>query len=106
MQPRLFKMANGHLTLEFDAYDSDLWRAVGAYLEDVLGFDRRGETFDGWDEGIVKSFQRDSLLLKAGWSHWADGDYLQSDSCSGDELLSKLFAAIKPDLSFRPIQDQ
>ncbi|WP_097304077.1 hypothetical protein [Pseudomonas chlororaphis] len=103
MQPRLFAMASGYLCLEFDAYGSELRRSVCTYLVDGLGFGRRGEVVDGWDEGIAQSFCLGEVVLEAGWSHWADGDYLQSVSPAGDELLRLLFAAIGPDLLFRPL---
>lgn len=99
---RLFEMANCYLCLEFDAYSSELWFAVCAYLVEELGFERRGELIDGWDEGISPSFVRDGLELQAGWSHWADGDYLLAACPRGDQLLREIFAAMGPDLSFQP----
>jgi len=104
-QPRLFPTNNEHLTLEFDAYGSELRCAVCAYLVEELGFERRGELVDGWDEGISPSFVRDGLELQAGWSHWADGDYLLAVCPRGDQLLHDIFAAIRPDLSFHPRDD-
>lgn len=101
MQPRLFKAANGHLTLEFDAYGSELQQAVGAFLVQGLGFERCGETADGWDVGVAQSFRRGEVLIEAGWCHWADGDYLLSACVAGDALLRRVFMAIEADLSFR-----
>lgn len=101
-RPRLFPVHSKHMTLEFDAYDSDLRCAVCAYLVEELGFERRGERVDGWDEGISPSFVRDGLELQAGWSHWADGDYLVAVCDRGDQLLREIFAATGPDLSFQP----
>ena len=100
-RPRLSPAANQHLSLEFDAYDSELWLAVCAYLVE-LGFERRGEPVDAWDEGIWPSFVRDGLELMAGWSHWADGDYLLAVCARGDQLLHDILAAMRPDLSFHP----
>lgn len=101
-RPRLFPVHSKHMTLEFDAYGSELWFAVCAYLVEELGFERRGELIDGWDEGILPSFVRDGLELQAGWSHWADGDYLLAVCPRGDQLLHEILAAMRPDLSFQP----
>lgn len=86
----IYPAANGHFSLEFGSYDSLLWQKISRYLETDLGFVRVGDVVVGLDEGIRQSFLREGLLIQAGWDNWS-GDYLLSDSASGDELLQSLF---------------
>jgi hypothetical protein len=96
----LHHAANGHLMLELGSVDSALWSALAHHLEDELGFTRTGHVVTGVDEGIRQGFQRDELVLAAGWDPWA-GDYLLSYCVAADDLLRALFAGIGPDDTFR-----
>lgn len=98
MQLSLHTAANGHLFLEFGDYDSKLWEEISRHLEAELGFNRVGDAVVGCDEGIRQSFERNGLLISAGWDNWS-GDYLLSESSLGDELLQSLFGRFRPNIS-------
>ena len=91
----LHTAANGHLSLEFGSYDSELWRTVARHLETELGFHRKGEVVAGFDEGIRQSFECEGVSISAGWDNWS-GDYLLANSSEGDELLSKMYRRFQP----------
>jgi hypothetical protein len=98
MQLSLHTAANGHLSLELGDYESKLWKEISRHLEAELGFSRIGDAVVGCDEGIRQSFEREGLLISAGWDNWS-GDYFLSESSLGDELLQSLFARFRPNIS-------
>lgn len=100
MPPTLHHAANGHLMLELGSVDSALWSALSHHLEDELGFTRTGHVVTGIDEGIRPGYQRDELIVAAGWDPWA-GEYLLSSCVAADDLLRVLSAGIGPDETFR-----
>jgi hypothetical protein len=53
------------------------------------------------DEGISQDFVKDGITISAGWDNWS-GEYLLSTSDDGDDLLTKLFAAITSENVFSP----
>ena len=98
MQLALHTAANSYLSLEFGDDESMLWKEISHHLQAELGFDRVGDGVIGCDEGIRQSFERDGLIISAGWDNWS-GDYLLSESSLGDKLLQSLFSHFRPYIS-------
>ena len=92
-RPVIYTAANGHLSIDFEDYDSPVWFKAVSILEKDLGFIRQGEVVIGMDEGILPSLVKDDVSISAGWDNWS-GNYLLSESREGDELLSLLFSKL------------
>ncbi len=92
-KPNLHKAANGHLTIDFEEYNSPKWSKAISILEIELGYDRKGETIAGLDEGIMPPFVKGSISITAGWDNWS-GNYLLSESKETVEILQSLYRKI------------
>ena len=90
MKPTLHTAANGHLTLNLNDESSECWPQIVARLESEFGLRRVGAKVLGVSEGIHPSFEGPEFTLLAGWDNWS-GEYLLSESASGDAFLRKLF---------------
>jgi len=93
--PSIHVAANKHLVIDFNSYDSALYRQACHTLEQTFGFIQNGDTVTGLDEGIGPSFHRADVEISTGWDNWS-GNYLLSNSSEGDDILQLLFARLSP----------
>ena len=91
MNPTISIAASGHVTIDFGAYDSELYQRACATLEVALGFVRQGKTVFGLEQGVEPSFLRDEVEISTGWDNWS-GRYLLANSDPGDAILRHLHA--------------
>lgn len=90
--------ANGHLALNFNDAPKDEWTALVERLETEFGFSRVGKAVLAADSTIYQGFASPDFTLAAGYDCWS-GNYLLSDSASGDEFLERLHDQLKARLT-------
>jgi len=66
------------------------WANICEYLVGTFHFERTGKEIMHVAEGIYQSFSLPQYSLQAGWDDW-NGNYLLSESDSGDECLKDVF---------------
>ncbi|MFJ9450046.1 MULTISPECIES: hypothetical protein [unclassified Herbaspirillum] len=90
MNANLRQAANGHLILSLEDLPHSEWANICEYLVGTFHFERTGKEIMHVAEGIYQSFSLPQYSLQAGWDDW-NGNYLLSESDSGDECLKDVF---------------